>query len=273
MSTSSPPIRALLVEDEYLARQEMRYLLKEAHPDVAIIGEAADADTARRLIRELRPDLLLLDISLPGETGFELLESLDEVPHVVFVTAYDQYATRAFQVSALDYVLKPVHPERLAQALRRVRLALLPPVLPPATVRWVAADAAALAPAAPTSAAPTPAAPAPALTPQSQVFIKDGEACHFVRLADIDMFEAVGNYVRVYFGTQSPLHHKSLQQLEDKLPPDLFFRVNRQQILNLTTIERVHAYHKGGLLLEVRGGRRIDVSTRQAVRFKELLSL
>ena len=87
------------------------------------------------------------------------------------------------------------------------------------------------------------------------------------------MFEAVGNYVRVYFGAQSPLHHKSLQQLEDKLPPDLFFRVNRQQILNLTTIERVHAYYKGGLLLEVRGGRRIDVSTRQAVRFKELLSL
>ena len=105
------------------------------------------------------------------------------------------------------------------------------------------------------------------------MFIKDGEACHFVRLADIDMFEAVGNYVRVYFGAQSPLHHKSLQQLEDKLPPDLFFRVNRQQILNLTTIEKVHAYYKGGLLLEVRGNRRVDVSTRQAVRFKELLSL
>ena len=118
-----------------------------------------------------------------------------------------------------------------------------------------------------------PVPPAALLTLQSQVFIKDGEACHFVRLADIDMFEAVGNYVRVYFGAQSPLHHKSLQQLEDKLPPDLFFRVNRQQILNLTTIERVHAYYKGGLLLEVRGGRRIDVSTRQAVRFKELLSL
>ncbi|WP_231569756.1 LytR/AlgR family response regulator transcription factor [Hymenobacter sp. APR13] len=264
MSTSSPLIRALLVEDEYLARQEMRYLLKEAHPDVAIIGEAADADTARRLIRELRPDLLLLDISLPGETGFELLESLDEVPHVVFVTAYDQYATRAFQVSALDYVLKPVHPERLAQALRRVRQTLLPPVLPPA---------AAVHPIEDNTAAGAPAPPAPPLTPQSQVFIKDGEACHFVRLADIDMFEAVGNYVRVYFGSQSPLHHKSLQQLEDKLPPNLFFRVNRQQILNLTIIERVHAYYKGGLLLEVRGGRRIDVSTRQAVRFKELLSL
>ena len=268
------PIRTLLVEDEYLARQELRYLLQDAHPDVDIIGEAADADAARRLIRELRPDLLLLDISLPGETGFELLESLDEVPHVVFVTAYDQYATRAFQVSALDYVLKPVHPERLAQALRRVRQALTAAAVaaPIATAADSAASASAVAAAADTVAGPA-ALPAPPLTPQSQVFIKDGEACHFVRLADIDMFEAVGNYVRVYFGSQSPLHHKSLQQLEDKLPPDLFFRVNRQQILNLTTIERVHAYYKGGLLLEVRGGRRVDVSTRQAVRFKELLSL
>ncbi|HEX8326307.1 MAG TPA: response regulator transcription factor [Hymenobacter sp.] len=258
MSSVAPPIRALLVEDEYLARQELRYLLQEAHPEVEIVGEAADADTARRLIAELRPDLLLLDISLPGETGFELLESLDQVPLVVFITAYDQYATRAFQVSALDYVLKPVHPDRLAQALARVRqsLAQTPP-----------------APAEPDDAAPGTAAPAQRLTPQSQVFLKDGDQCHFVRLADIDLFEAVGNYVRVYFGPHSPLLHKSLQQLEDKLPPDLFFRVNRQQILNLTTIEQVHAYYKGGLLLEVRGGRRVDVSTRQAVRFKELLSL
>lgn len=248
MSPSAPaPIRALLVEDEQLARQELRYLLQEAHPDVEIVGEAADADTARRLVAELRPDLLLLDISLPGETGFELLESLDQAPLVVFVTAYDQYATRAFQVSALDYVLKPVHPERLAQALLRVRQVL--------------------------SQAPPAATAGPRLTPASQVFLKDGDHCHFVRLADIDLFEAVGNYVRVYFGAHAPLHHKSLQQLEDKLPPDLFFRVNRQQILNLTTIEKVHAYYKGGLLLEVRGGRRVDVSTRQAVRFKELLSL
>ncbi len=249
------PIRTLLVEDEYLARQELRYLLREAHSEVEIVGEAADADTARQLIADLRPDLLLLDISLPGETGFELLESLDHVPLVVFVTAYDQYATRAFQVSALDYVLKPVHPDRLAQALLRARLAL--PQHPPA----------------PAEAAAEPAGPSQRLTPQSQVFIKDGDQCHFVRLADIDLFEAVGNYVRVYFGPHAPLHHKSLQQLDDKLPPDLFFRVNRQQIVNLTTIEKVHAYYKGGLLLEVRGGRRVDVSTRQAVRFKELLSL
>ena len=121
-------------------------------------------------------------------------------------------------------------------------------------------------------AAPGPAV-GPRLTPQNQVFLKDGDACHFVRLADIDLFEAVGNYVRVYFGAHAPLHHKSLQQLDDKLPPDLFFRVNRQQILNLTTTEKVHASHKGGLLLEVRGGRRVDVSTRQTARFKELLSL
>jgi two-component system LytT family response regulator len=252
--SSPPPIRALLIEDEYLARQELRYLLHEGHPEVDIVGEAADPNTARQRIAELRPNLLLLDISLPGETGFELLESLDEVPLVVFITAYDQYATRAFQVSALDYVLKPVHPERLAQALARVRQALSQAPVPG-------------------SREPGVAPAGPRLTSQSQVFLKDGEHCHFVRLADIDLFEAVGNYVRVYFGPHAPLLHKSLQQLEDKLPPDLFFRVNRQQILNLNTIEKVHAYYKGGLLLEVRGNRRVDVSTRQAVRFKELLSL
>jgi two-component system, LytTR family, response regulator len=242
-------IRTLIVEDEALARQELRYLLGSAHPDVVIVGEAVDADAARVAIGELRPDLVLLDISLPGATGFELLESLDEVPPVIFITAYDQYATRAFEVSALDYVLKPIHPARLAQALMRVRARLV---------------VAAAAPALPTASR---------LTPQSQVFLKDGEHCHFVRLADIELFEGVGNYVRVYFGGHSPLLHKSLQQLEEKLPSDLFFRVNRQQILNLTTILHVHSYYKGGLLLEIRGGRRVDVSTRQAVKFKELLSL
>ncbi len=249
--TTAPTLRALIVEDEPLARQELRYLLTDAHPEVEILAEAGDADTARRLIAQHRPDLLLLDISLPGETGFELLESLDEAPAVVFITAYDHYATRAFEVSALDYVLKPVHPTRLAQALARATRSPAPTLDP----------------------AGAPAAPSPHLTPNSQVFLKDGEHCHFVRLADITLFEAVGNYVRVYFGPHAPLLHKSLQQLEDKLPPDLFFRVNRQQILNLTTIEKVHAYYKGGLLLEIRGGQRVDVSTRQAVRFKELLSL
>ena len=251
-----PQIRTLIVEDEHLARQELRYLL-EAHPEIEIVGEATDAETARRLVAALQPDLLLLDISLPGETGFELLESLDQVPHVVFITAYDQYATRAFQVSALDYLLKPVHPERLATALARVAAA-------------VARQPAPSPEANPETGSPAPGLP---LTPQSQVFLKDGDTCHFVRLADIVLFEAVGNYVRVYFDQLSPLLHKSLQQLEDKLPPDLFFRVNRQQILNLTAIDKVHAYYKGGLLLELRGGRRVDVSTRQAVRFKELLSL
>ncbi len=248
-------IRTLIVEDEALARQELIYLLRTAHPDVEVVGEAPDADAARAALRRLRPDLLLLDISLPGATGFELLESLDDVPPVIFITAYDQFATRAFEVSALDYVLKPINPARLAQALDRVRtgLALRGRAEGPSGTAAGASEA--------------------RLTPQSQVFLKDGEHCYFVRLAEIDLFEGEGNYVRVYFGANRPLLHKSLQLLEEKLPPELFFRANRQQILNLTTIERVHSYYKGGLLLELRGGRRVDVSTRQAVRFKELLSL
>ena len=242
-------LTAIVVEDELLARQELRYLLETAHPDVSIVGEAATAEHARTLLEHHQPQLLLLDIALPGTTGFDLLESLDQVPPaVVFVTAYDTYATRAFEVNALDYLLKPIHPDRLAHALNKVRYEL--ERLPPA-----------------------PESPTVRLHAQSQVFLKEGDACHFLPLATIDLFEAVGNYVRVYFGKQALLLHKSLQQLEEKLPPDLFLRVNRQQILNLTTIEKVHAYYKGGLLLDVRGGRQITVSTRQAVRFKELLGL
>ncbi|TGE26114.1 response regulator [Hymenobacter aquaticus] len=238
----------VLVEDEPLARQELRYLLA-AHPDVQVLGEAADADQARTLLTQCRPQLLLLDIALPGTTGFDLLESLDEVPPaVVFVTAYNHFATRAFDVSALDYLLKPVHPARLAQALTRARQLVGPQ---------------------PTE----PAARPVRLQAHSQVFLKEGDHCHFVRLADIRLLEAEGNYVRVHFGQQALLLHKSLQHMEERLPADLFFRVNRQQILNLTTIEKVHAYFKGGLLLEVQGGHRITVSTRQAVRFKETLSL
>ncbi len=243
------PLTALLVEDELLARQELRYLLETAHPDVHIVGEAATAEHARALLAQHQPQLLLLDIALPGTTGFDLLESLDQVPPtVVFVTAYNTYATRAFEFSALDYLLKPIHPDRLAQALHKVRHELARQL-------------------------PTPASSAVRLHAQSRVFLKDGDACHFVPLATIDLFEAIGNYVRVHIGPQMLLLHKSLQQLEEKLPPDLFLRVNRQQILNLTTIEKVHTYYKGGLLLEVSGGGHITVSTRQAVRFKELLGL
>ena len=159
-------MNVLLVDDSRLARTELRHLLR-AFPDVAIVGEARHAEEARAQLAALRPDLLLLDVQMPGQSGFELLASLDAAPHVIFTTAYDEYALQAFAVNALDYLLKPVQEARLAAALAKARARLR------------------------ASAAPAPAdAPdAASLTAQDQVFVKDGERCWFVKLADIRLFE------------------------------------------------------------------------------------
>ena len=238
-------IRTLLVDDEKLARQELRFLLQD-FPSVEIVGEAQNADEAVELAREHKPDLLFLDINMPEKSGFDLLEELDEAPHVVFVTAYDQYAIQAFDTNALDYILKPVKPDRLQKAIEKVTESLMNK-----PKRDRSAD----------------------LKPESQVFIKDGEKCFFVKLSDIFMFESAGNYVKVHFGHKAPLLHKSLNLLETKLPPDMFFRANRKEMINLNYIQNIESYFKGGLHVTLKSGHAVEVSTRQAVRFKELMSL
>lgn len=245
-------IRTLLIDDEDLARQEMRHLLG-VFPDVRIVDEAADATDALAKIRRHRPDLIFLDISMPGKNGFELLAELEESPRVVFVTAYDEFAVRAFETNALDYLLKPVRPERLEKAIAAVREAL--------------------------RARPEPAAAGNAagqhypLRPDSLVFIKDGEKCYFVALSDIFLFESEDNYVRVHFGTEKPLHRKSLHLLTEKLPPELFFRANRQQIINLAYITNIEPFFHGTLRVTLRGGIRVEISVRRAGEFRERLSL
>jgi two-component system LytT family response regulator len=228
-------MRALIVDDERLARLELRRLLA-AHPEVEIVGEARDGNEARELIRKLSPDLLFLDIQMPGMTGFELLESLDEVPQVIFTTAYDEYAIKAFEVNALDYLMKPVPPARLAAALARVR----------------------------------PVSEAPRL---EQVFVRDGGRCWIVRLPEIFLLESEGNYTRLYFGHERPLIRRSLNALEAQLDPAMFFRADRKQILNLKWIEKVEVAISGGLLVTLRGGRTVEMSRRQSARLREVLSL
>lgn len=241
-------IRTLLIDDEDLSRQVMRHLLAD-HPDVRIVDEAANADEAIAKIRQHRPDLIFLDINMPGKNGFELLAELDESPHVVFVTAYDEFAVRAFETNALDYLLKPVRPERLQKTMEALR----------ETMRATPPD--------------TPADRPGKLRPDSMVFIKDGEKCYFVRLSDIFLLESEDNYVRVHFGDNKPLHRKSLNMLEEKLPPELFFRANRQQIFNLSFITGIEPFFHGSLRVTLRGGMRIEISVRRAGAFKELLSL
>ena len=240
---------ALLIDDSRLARTELRHLLR-AFPDVAVVGEARHADEARLRIAELRPDVLFLDIHMPGQTGFDLLASLDgPAPHVIFTTAYDQYALQAFEVNALDYLLKPVSEARLAAALAKIR------------------------PAAPVAPPPAPEAALPALTAQNQVFVKDGERCWFVKLADIRLFEISGGATRVYFEQQQPLIPRSLQQLEARLDPKVFFRANRQQIINLHWVAGIEPWFSNTLKISLRNGPDVEVSRSQSGLFRELMSL
>ncbi len=244
-------MNALLIDDSRLARTELRHLL-QAFPDVAVVGEARHADEARQQIAALRPDLLFLDIHMPGQSGFDLLASLEgAAPHVIFTTAYDQYALKAFEVNALDYLLKPVSESRLAAALAKLRPAARAAPTPP----------------------PAPEAPAPLLTAHDQVFVKDGERCWFVKLADIRLFEISGSATRVYFEQQQPLIARSLQQLEARLDTKVFFRANRQQIINLQWIAGIEPWFSNTLKISLRHGPGVEVSRAQSGLFRELMSL
>jgi len=231
-------MNAVIVDDERLARVELRRLLV-AHEEVAIVGEASAGDEAVRMIAELAPDLVFLDIEMPGTTGFDVLERLDDIPPVIFTTAYDAYAIRAFEVNALDYLLKPVAPSRLAAAIARVAR-----------------------PAAHGSSPPT----------LSQVFVRDGERCWIVRLADVFLLESEGNYTRLCFGDARPLIRRSLNAFLERLDPAVYFRANRTQAINLHWVQTTAPTISGGLLVTLRGGRTVEFSRRQTLRLRETLS-
>lgn len=239
-------LKVILIDDERLARSELRRMLDE-FSDVEIIGEAANASEGIEKIEALNPDLIFLDIQMPGKSGFDMLSQLDRAPHVIFVTAYDEYALKAFDVNALDYLMKPVEPQRLAEALLKVRQKNEEEMLS-YNNRGI-------------------------LSENDQVFVKDGERCWFVRLSEVRLFESVGNYAKVFFGTNKPLILKSLNALEERLDEKVFFRANRKHIINLRMIEKIEPYFNGGLLLDIAGGEKIEVSRRQAVKFKEMMSL
>ncbi|MBL4653976.1 MAG: response regulator [Flavobacteriales bacterium] len=239
-------VTAIIIDDERLARKELRSLL-ELHSVIEIIDEAANADEALAKIHEKRPNLIFLDIQMPGKTGFDLLEELDYIPEVIFTTAYDEYALKAFEVNALDYLLKPIEEERLKDAIDKV-------------VEKIELDD------EPTSAAGI-------LTENDQVFVKDGDKCWFVTLKDVRYFESVGNYVKVHFDSNRPMILKSLNNLEKKLDSKTFFRANRKHIINLRWIEKSETWFNGGLLVTVNGEETIEISRRQAAKLKDMMSL
>jgi two-component system LytT family response regulator len=244
-------MRAIIIDDERLARTELRKLLQE-FPEVEVVDEASNAEEGVQKIDSHNPDLIFLDIQMPGKTGFEMLQELDHAPTVVFTTAYDDYALKAFEVNALDYLLKPIEPKRLADAIEKIRKAYNGQPEQRNAVSYQ---------------------PSTLLGEHDQVFVKDGERCWFVRLSDVRLFESVGNYAKVFFGNNKPLILKSLNALEERLDPKVFFRANRKHIINLQLIDKVESYFNGGLLLELKGGEKIEVSRRQTVKFKEMMSL
>jgi len=233
-------LRTLLVDDERLARDGLRRLLKP-HGDVVVIGEAQNAQEASQKIQRLEPDLVFLDIEMPRQNGLQLLENLEDVPLVVFTTAYHEYAVRAFDLSAVDFLVKPIVPERLTAAINKVRKAF--------------------------------AAAGSELHRRRQVFLRDGKRCWIVKVEDIRVLESVGNYTRVHFQDNSPLICKSLNALEHQLDPTLFFRASRSHIVNLHEVKSLDEESQGGLVATLAGGYEVTMTRRRSRKLRELLSL
>jgi two-component system LytT family response regulator len=243
-------IRAIVIDDERLARQELKNLLQN-FDNIQIVAESGRPEEALDLIEKENPDLIFLDIQMPGMTGFEMLNELEgSAPEVIFVTAYDEYALKAFEVNALDYLMKPVEESRLQEAIEKIAKRIAKKKNESETQENDGK-----------------------LELHDQVFLKDGEKCWFVELERIRLFESEGNYVRVYFDESRPLILKSLNALTDRLSEKYFFRASRKHIVNLRWIEKVETWFNGGLLVILKDGTRVEVSRRQSVKLKEMMAL
>lgn len=236
--------KAVIIDDERLAREEVKRALKK-YPEFIVVGEANNVDAAIKLIADEDPDLLFLDIHMPEKSGFDLLEELTTVPEVVFTTAYDQYAVKAFELNALDYLVKPLREERFAKTIEKVKQEL-------AEKAKVSQDV---------------------LPMHKKIFIKDGESCYFIPISDIYYIESMENYARLYFGDKKAMIKRSLNLLEKKLDTTVFFRANRSQIINTHFIKEIHPHFNNKLHIILISGEKIEVSSRQSVKFKNWNSL
>lgn len=237
-------ITAIIVEDSRLARNELKDLLKVI-PEVEIIAEAENADIAFELINSQNPDLIFLDIQLPGKDGFQLLEMLENVPMVVFTTAFDEFAIKSFEYNTLDYLLKPINPKRLFQAIEKVKLKL--------AEKTEKQDK--------------------KLNLENQIFIKDGEKCWMVKISEIYLFEVEGNYTKVFFRNEKAVLTRSLNVIEKKLPQEKYFRANRNTIFNINYIQNIENWFSGNLMIKLPNDNQVEISRRQAVLFKEIYGI
>lgn len=264
--------RAIVVDDEPLARERLRRLL-EAEPDVRVVAECASGREAVREVLAQRPDLLLLDVQMPGIDGFGVLRELRSqaeagagdtaLPLVIFVTAYDQHALRAFDVHAIDYVLKPVEPDRLRDALARAR------------ARHAQASAArrfremqrllerAVDPGG-ADAADEPAEATLQATPQGRwterILIRERDKLYFIRTAEVDWIEAAGNYVKLYLGKRTHLIRESMGRMEQALDPGQFVRIHRSTIVNLDRVRHMEPWFSGEYTVQMEDGTELRMS-------------
>ncbi|GAA0543907.1 two-component system LytT family response regulator [Rhizomicrobium palustre] len=231
---------ALIVDDERIARNELEYLLRD-HPQIDIVGQAASVDEAVERIQASRPELIFLDVQMSGASGFELFERIPVEAWVVFVTAYEEFALRAFEVNALDYLTKPVRPQRLAAALdrflHRIRLE----------------------------------APAVGLKMSDSILLTVGRQARFVKIATIDYIHAEGDYTRVVVdGGSIGIVLKSMKEWEQELPPDSFYRIQRSAIVNCEHVERLEKHESGGFAVYLRNIEApLLMSRRSARQFRE----
>jgi two-component system LytT family response regulator len=235
--------KAIIIDDERLAREEVKRALSN-YPEFVVLGEAANVDEAIVLIEKERPDLIFLDIHMPEKSGFDLLEELTVVPEVVFTTAYDQYAVKAFEVNAIDYLVKPLRDERFGISIEKIKTVF--------SKREAKRDA---------------------LPMHYKIFIKDGEKCFFIPLTDIRLIQSMDNYARLYFGNEKAMIKRSLNLLAEKLDPTIFFRINRSQIINTQYIKEIHPHFNGKLQITLTSGESLEVSSRQSAKFKNWNSL
>ena len=236
-------ISCYLLDDEPLAVAELHSMLRQ-DKRLDVLGQETNPKNALSDIEELDIDLLFLDINMPELNGFQFLEKLSSVPEVIFITAYDEYAIKAFEVNALDYLLKPLNPQRLRESVEK-----------------------AIGKIESTNEA------SEKLGIEQRIFIKDGEQCHFVPIPEIEWLESVGNYVQVYYFKGRPLLHRSLNYMEERLPSELFFRANRQQMFNLNFVSNILPHFNSSLQVLLKNGQKLEMSQRQSSRFKQMMGI
>ena len=247
-------LRTLIVDDLPLARGRLRRYLAE-DPELEIVGEAGNGSEAVEMIRTLAPQLVFLDIQMPVLSGFDVLEAVgpDAVPAVVFVTAYDEFALRAFEVHALDYLLKPFDAARLEATVTRVKRLLASPENLTAQLSELLGDLRG------------------GKKYVTRLGVRSRERLIFVEVEDIDSIEGAGNYVRLHSGNTSHLLRERLGSIEAKLDPNVFVRVHRSTIVNVTRIREMHPLFNGDQLLVLASGRRITVSRTFRAKLLERL--